>query len=42
MNAGYAGAAIGDAAGENVAYLETPCSYCRLKSECGPANEINP
>ena len=26
----------------NVAYTETPCSYCRLKGECGPTNEINP
>ena len=25
-----------------VAYTETPCSYCRLKGECGPTNEINP
>ena len=25
-----------------VAYTETPCSYCRLKSECGPSNKINP
>ena len=27
---------------ERIAYTETPCSYCRLKDECGPANEINP
>lgn len=29
-------------AGATVAYTETPCSYCRLKNECGPSNEINP
>ena len=39
MNMAYAGATTGAA---HVAYLETPCSYCRLKTECGPDNEINP
>ena len=31
-----------DAASSTVAYLETPCAHCSLKSDCGPANEINP
>ena len=36
------GGAYPQAGHAQVAYLETPCSYCRLKNECGPANEINP
>ena len=39
VNMGYAGPSPG---ASHVAYLETPCSYCRLKDECGPSNEINP
>ena len=39
VNMAYAGSAPGV---NHVAYLETPCSYCRLKPECGPANDINP
>ena len=46
-NMGYAGAAAitavdSDTSAAKVAYLETPCSYCTLKNECGPANAINP